>query len=448
MSFPTVNPLQHSGISPNGPQSPVPPSSPVSEVAGKVAQQVAGTIAGAQTTFIPPQVFNLMNLVGRGIMRNVPLLERRMRSAQKSTDKSRHAIGSAADEEVAPVSGRERPSEVSLALNLLKDDSRDDRRTHVEEELKARKLNPSQRLNVYIEAAAHVDSEGLKPDDAGRIKQSLMQSVEEIQSKNRHAIRRYIHNPEKLREAIEEIAGPLEKLAAIMQRELRNRHNPDSPHTDMDRVDVPYQALSVLAFANKIAGPEHCWKFLAGLRKATKFEYSRDGLHMKSREVPNKNFPQFWLATSDASAFNLAQSALALSSDLRTKIAGRTRIAPAIPAADIAVLLLSAADGAWGKGMSDRIVKEIVGPAPLDSMNFAKVHLLVHSAINLLPETAWPANRMNAKYELLAELRKRGYGLQPAMPVHSIKEEIVEQEWLRKLHEKRAPARPKKQGVD
>ena len=376
-----------------------------------------------------------------------------MRSNQKGPDNARHAIGSTAEEVVAPVLGRERTAAVSLTLNLLRDGSDDDRRRHVEEALKEHKLNPSQRLDVYIEAAANVDRDSLTPDDAGRIKQDLAQAVKEIQSKNRHAIRQFIHDPEKLREAVEEIAGPIEKLMAIMQRELRNRHNPDSPHTEMDRIDVPYQALSLLTFAIKIAGPEHCWKFLAGLRRATIFEHGTtdpDGLakinaadrKRKLREVPNKNFPKYWLAMSDAGAFNLAQSALALASKLRTDIAGQTRIAPAIPAADIAVLLLSAANGAWGKGMSDRIVKEIAGPAQLDSLNLAKIHLLVHRVMNLLPETAWAANRLNARQELLAELRKRGYGLQPAMPARGIKEEIAEQEWLRKLRETRSSASP------
>ncbi len=165
---------------------------------------------------------------------------------------------------------------------------------------------------------------------------------------------------------------------------------------------------------------------------------------MKSREVPTKNFAKYWLAKSDAAAFDLAQTALSLSSKLRTEIAGQMRIAPALQAAEIAVLLLTAAESAWGKGMSDRIVNGIVGHAQLDSMNLAKVYLLVHRALYLLPETAWAANRLNARQDLLAELRKRGYGIQPGMPVHSTREEIVEQEWLRKLRETRAPAVPGK----
>lgn len=293
--------------------------------------------------------------------------------------------------------------------------------------LKKRKLNPSQRLNVYIEAATNVNSEDLAPEDAQRIKQDVTQILEEIQSKNPHALRPFIHDPEKFREAAEEIVGPLEKLTAIMRREFRNRYSPDNPHTEISRVDVPYDALSVLVFSIKIAGPEDCPKFLAALHK------SICGSQMKLREVPNRNLPKLWLIMSDSAAFKLAESALALASQLRTDIANQTRIAPAIPAADIAVLMLSAANGAWGKGMSDRITKEVVGPAQINSLNLAKIHLLVHRSMDLLPDTAWAANRLNAKYELLAELRKKGYGLQPAMPTHPIKEERVEQKWLSQL---------------
>ncbi|MEN3292516.1 MAG: hypothetical protein V7642_1769 [Burkholderiales bacterium] len=158
---------------------------------------------------------------------------------------------------------------------------------------------------------------------------------------------------------------------------------------------------------------------------------------MKSREVPNRNFPKYWLAMSDAVAFNLVQTALAFSSTLRTEIAEQARIAPALHAAEIAVLLLSAAEGAWGKGKADNIVKQIVGPAALDSASMSKVYLLVHRAMSLLPETAWAADRLNARRDLLNELRQKGYALQPALPAHSLKEEIAEQEWLRTVRETR-----------
>lgn len=165
---------------------------------------------------------------------------------------------------------------------------------------------------------------------------------------------------------------------------------------------------------------------------------------MKSHEVPNRNFPKYWLAMSDATAFNLAQTAVALCITLRTEIAEKVQIAPALHGAEIAVLLLSAADGAWGKGKADSIVKEIIGPVVLDSSSMSKVYLLVHHTMSLLPETAWAENRISARRDLLDELKQRGYNLQSALPVHSLKEEIAEQEWLRAAREMQKSAIPKK----
>lgn len=165
---------------------------------------------------------------------------------------------------------------------------------------------------------------------------------------------------------------------------------------------------------------------------------------MKSREVPRRNLPQYWLARSDAKAFDLAQTALVFSSKLRTEIAEQARIAPALHAAEIAVLLLSAAEGAWGKGMADRIVKEIVGAAKLDNLSMAKVYLLVHHVLKQLPETAWAENRLSARRDLLEDLKQRGHSLQPSLPAHSLKEERAEQEWLREIRETDTSTPPEK----
>lgn len=159
---------------------------------------------------------------------------------------------------------------------------------------------------------------------------------------------------------------------------------------------------------------------------------------MKPRDVPNRNFANYWLAMSDAAAFNLAQTALALATRLRTDIAAHVQIAAALPASEIAVLMLTAADAAWGKAMSERLVKEIVGSEELDKPRLAKVYFLVCQAMKQLPESAWDARRLSARQDLLSELGKRGYGLLPALPRNSIKEEIMEKEWIRQLRETRA----------
>ena len=165
---------------------------------------------------------------------------------------------------------------------------------------------------------------------------------------------------------------------------------------------------------------------------------------MKSRGIKNRNFPKYWLAMSDAMVFNVAQTTLALSRRLRMEIAEQVQIAPALHATEITVLLLSAAENAWGKGWADYIVNEIVGPTALDNPNLAKVYLLVYRTMNLVPETAWAALRLNARRDLLEEIRQKGLGLQPMVPSHSLQEEITEQAWLRTLRETDKSEIPKK----
>jgi hypothetical protein len=156
---------------------------------------------------------------------------------------------------------------------------------------------------------------------------------------------------------------------------------------------------------------------------------------MKPREVPYRNFPKYWLAMSDAAAFTLVQTVLGFAIELRRDIAEHLHVAPNIHAAEIAVLLLSAAEGGWGKGKGVSMVKEIVDPASLDEMRLAKLYLMVHRTLSRLPTTAWPSDRLGARRELLDELREKGRGLQSAMPSHRLKAEEKEQQWLQTARE-------------
>jgi hypothetical protein len=160
---------------------------------------------------------------------------------------------------------------------------------------------------------------------------------------------------------------------------------------------------------------------------------------MKEREVPSRNFPSYWLAMSDASAFTIVQSVLAFALDLRRDIAEHVQVVSRLHAAEIAVLLLSAAEGGWGKGKASALVVEIVDVTALSELKAANVYFLVHHALNRLPLTAWPAERLSARQELLDELRAKGHGLHAGMPAHSLKEEERERQWLRAVKAMREP---------
>jgi hypothetical protein len=255
------------GIPTPGAISPAAPVPHGADVSGQAVHQLVGSATTTGTKFTPAPVFaHWANLMGKTGARNMSLQERRTRSKQQGPDRSRRAKNGATDDAVDPVSGRVRAADVALALDLLRNDSGDGQRNHLEEELKTRKLDRKHRLHVYIKAAENAEQADLLPEDLHRVKQALKKLAQGIQSQNRHELRSAMHDPEKLREAIEAIAGPIEKLTEGMRRELRSYVGPDRPHTEIHRVDVPFQALSMLKFTIALAGPEGCMKALAAYR--------------------------------------------------------------------------------------------------------------------------------------------------------------------------------------
>lgn len=350
---------------------------------------------------------------------------------------------------VVPIAGQALTAEVSLALNLGRDNSNDEPRDSLDTALKGRKPNRNQRLNVY--------NASLK--DGNRTELSFEDANQMFQSQNGHEPRQVKLDPVELHKAfkkmfptwpklrnamlnparVRETYDPqmLEKLKTAMKRELRTGQI--KAHTAFSGLVPGFTALDVMSFFNRIFGPENCSEAMKEGSRTL-----RDGLPMKSREVPRRNFAEYVQALSDARAFELARTVFEFSRELRTKIAAQVRIDPALHASEIAVLLLSAAEGAWGKGMAEGIVKKIVGTAQLDNLSMSTVYLQVGHVMDLLPETAWAENRLGAQRDLLAELRQKGHDLQPTLPAQPVKEERAEQEWLRDVREKSKPAATEK----
>jgi len=291
MQITSNHPLPHGGISPNGPISPARPASPVPEVTGQVVHQTTGAIHTTGPKLTPIPVFNhWANVTRNGIARYMTLRERRTRTKQR-VGKEHSEDESLSDDAIDPVAGRVRTADVSLALNLLFDKSGDDQRSRLEEELKARKLNPMQRVHVYMKAATNVEQAGLSREDAQRVKEALKKSAQDLQSQNRHELRRAMHDPEKLREAIEMIAGPLEKLTESMRRDLlavadvqrpqtqdarreaRTLAGTNRPRIAIPNIDVPAQGLWLVKLGNLLAGPQHCLKWLAVCRSLWRSGY-------------------------------------------------------------------------------------------------------------------------------------------------------------------------------
>lgn len=155
---------------------------------------------------------------------------------------------------------------------------------------------------------------------------------------------------------------------------------------------------------------------------------------MKSREVTSRNLPRYWLAMSDAAAFTLVQSVLAFCTELCRDIATQVEVAPKMHAAEIAELLLSAADNGWSKSKARSMISDIVDDRDLEPEKMAKLCLLLHALVKRLPPTAWPADKRQARREFLDELRQ--LALQDGVaPSHISRAERREQELYRSARE-------------
>ncbi|MEN3291021.1 MAG: hypothetical protein V7642_274 [Burkholderiales bacterium] len=151
---------------------------------------------------------------------------------------------------------------------------------------------------------------------------------------------------------------------------------------------------------------------------------------IKKRKVPDRNFPAYWLAMSDAAAFTLVRSVLAFALDLRRDLAEHAQLVSRLHPAEIAVLLLSASEGGWGKGKAAQLADQITDVGSLSAARAATVYLQIHHALSRLPVTAWPAGKEAARGELLDELRSKAHRLHVEIPTRCTVEEEREQQWL------------------
>jgi hypothetical protein len=296
MAIHNSHPLQRGGTSPNGPLAHAHSMQPSHEVAAHAAHNTSGTTPNTETKFLPLHVaIHWVNLIGHSVPRKTSLQEWRERSKRSGTERTRHGAAIPRHEAVVPVAGRARTADVSLVLNLLRDNSGDDQPNQVEEALKARNLNRSQRLRVYINAAENVDRAGLSLADADRVKKVLEKAVKDIQYPDRDKFEPAIHDPKKLYQVIKELFptwpelrqamhGPdrlseeievsleeLENLKAVTPRELRSGWI--RVHTAVDGVLPRLKPSDIVKFAYRIVGPELCAAATSAFRRIAKSRY-------------------------------------------------------------------------------------------------------------------------------------------------------------------------------
>ncbi|HEY8608134.1 MAG TPA: hypothetical protein VIM12_13550 [Noviherbaspirillum sp.] len=151
---------------------------------------------------------------------------------------------------------------------------------------------------------------------------------------------------------------------------------------------------------------------------------------MKPRRLPGRDFPAYWLAASDAAAFAMVQSVLAVAVALRTRLADQVRIVARLPAADIALLFLTAAESGWGKAKAESIVSQIVDLRELDSERTGKACMIIGEALAQVPLSQWAPERHGNRADLLDALRARARQAHETMMPKQSEARKAEAEWL------------------
>lgn len=113
--------------------------------------------------------------------------------------------------------------------------------------------------------------------------------------------------------------------------------------------------------------------------------------------------------------------------------------------AEIAELLLTAAERGWGKGKGMQLVTQIADLKGVNPRTRARIYTLVRDAMNKLPVTAWPRERMSARKELLEDLDRMVFEAHEEIAPLTTKAERREEEWRNTWAAGRTPTLPDRQ---
>lgn len=152
---------------------------------------------------------------------------------------------------------------------------------------------------------------------------------------------------------------------------------------------------------------------------------------MKSdlRNNPLRSMGRYWLTMADSSAFTLVRSAVWAAESLRNDLADQARLATRQSSAELAVVLLTAAESGWGKGKATQLVGQIVDLSGPAQHLRGRVYLLVRDTMARLPLVLWPQEKQAARRDLLEELTRQLNQYQIEMTAHPSREELRERLW-------------------
>lgn len=164
---------------------------------------------------------------------------------------------------------------------------------------------------------------------------------------------------------------------------------------------------------------------------------------MKSdlRNNPQRSIGRYWLAMSDAAAFTLVRSALAIAGKLRGHVAEQVHVVPPLSGPELAVALLTAAEGGWGKGKAAHLMAEVADLKGIDCLGRAKAWTLLRDAVAELPSGLWLHEKLPLRRELIDELDRQAKAARAELPPLPSKLELQEQQWRDTVLAARAAAR-------
>ncbi|UWE18933.1 hypothetical protein [Herbaspirillum huttiense] len=154
-------------------------------------------------------------------------------------------------------------------------------------------------------------------------------------------------------------------------------------------------------------------------------------IKMKSdlRKNPHRSMGRYWLTMSDASAFTLVRSSIAIADELRVTLSDKEKLLITQSSAELAVLMLTAAEAGWGKGKMAHLVSQMVDVRKLDNHGKGRVYLLIRDAMTRLPTMLWPQEKMQMRRELLEELTRQINLYQDDASSVATRDEIRERQW-------------------
>lgn len=162
------------------------------------------------------------------------------------------------------------------------------------------------------------------------------------------------------------------------------------------------------------------------------------------RKNPLRSLGRYWLTMADSSAFMLVSTAIGVADELRRELADQTGLATRQRSAELAVVLLTAAESGWGKGKAAQLVSQIVemnGPAQAVK---GRIYLLVRNALAKLPLVLWAQDKHGARRELIEELTRQMNHFQAEMITNPSREELRERQWREAVEAmRRGASRPR-----